>query len=107
MIPGTTTIPLDHLPPLGLPGEVTNAEATSAAPSAFVPEGKPGDRSLPGESGGTDSAAAAETVKLSPKKAAEGLSERGPGGRVGDRHRPVCLRRHEARRRQHAVRRRP
>jgi protein tyrosine phosphatase (PTP) superfamily phosphohydrolase (DUF442 family) len=34
--------PLDHLPPLGLPGEVTRSEATSPAPSASRPEGNSG-----------------------------------------------------------------
>jgi protein tyrosine phosphatase (PTP) superfamily phosphohydrolase (DUF442 family) len=34
--------PLDHLPPLGLPGEVTQSSADSPAPSASRPEGKPG-----------------------------------------------------------------
>src|SRR5262249_55896197 len=35
--------PLDHLPPLSLPGEVTQSETTSSAPSATRPEGKAGD----------------------------------------------------------------
>src|SRR5262249_48246373 len=34
--------PLDPLPPLGLPGEVTESSAASPAPSAFGPEGKGG-----------------------------------------------------------------
>jgi protein tyrosine phosphatase (PTP) superfamily phosphohydrolase (DUF442 family) len=34
--------PLDHLPPLGLPGEVTQSATASPAPSAAQPEGKAG-----------------------------------------------------------------
>ncbi len=44
--------PLDHLPPMGLPGEVTNAEVTSPTPSAFEPEGKAGGGSVPASSPG-------------------------------------------------------
>jgi protein tyrosine phosphatase (PTP) superfamily phosphohydrolase (DUF442 family) len=35
--------PLDHLPPLGLPGEVTQSAAASPTPPAARPEGKTGD----------------------------------------------------------------
>lgn len=52
--PGEEDNPLDHLPPLGLPGEVTQAATASPAPSASRPEGKAGAGAAARPSGASD-----------------------------------------------------
>jgi Putative phosphatase (DUF442) len=70
--------PLDHLPPLGLPGEVTNAEVTSPAPSAFEPEGKAGEGSTPGSSSRPGPARAEDRTSLSLSKPTDSAPEPDP-----------------------------
>ena len=95
----TTTIPLDHLPPLALPGEVTQSATASPAPPAARPEGK---------SGGAPATASA--CRRTRRRGAEPPRRRPPSRtrpRGRDRDRPVRAGRPDARRRQPAVRRRP
>ena len=56
--------PLDHLPPLGLPGEVTQSEHLSPAPSASEPEGKPGDPSSSETSESSEGSPSQDSVSL-------------------------------------------
>jgi hypothetical protein len=56
--------PLDHLPPLGLPGEVTNSETTPPAPSALKPEGNPGQHPPSQSSTGSGPADEADDASL-------------------------------------------
>jgi protein tyrosine phosphatase (PTP) superfamily phosphohydrolase (DUF442 family) len=58
--------PLDHLPPLGLPGEVTQSATASPAPSAAQPKGKAGGGALSSASGRASDSTAEEEVSLLP-----------------------------------------
>ncbi len=97
--PAATTIedmsgadnPLDHLPPLSLPGEVTSGiEAKSPAPSANSPGGNPGARPLsasgpaPGSaSSSPDGAAADGGIGLGLAAATEGNADVEPAAPAG------------------------
>src|SRR5262249_31566806 len=54
----------EHLPPLALPGEVTQVETTSPAPSAPWPEGKSGDGPVSDASARSEDARAEDEVSL-------------------------------------------
>jgi hypothetical protein len=75
--------PLDHLPPLALPGEVTQAETRSSAPSAHGPEGRAGDISLSEASARSGDLRAEDEVSLTVSADSPSGVEPTPGGATG------------------------
>lgn len=70
--------PLDHLPPLGLPGEVTSMGTNPPAPSASGPGGQAGDRSPAVPAARNEGIAGDDRVGLSLPADADGAPEADP-----------------------------
>jgi protein tyrosine phosphatase (PTP) superfamily phosphohydrolase (DUF442 family) len=75
----------DHLPPLALPGEVTQAETKTPAPSAPRPEGSSGDLAIPEKSTRAETPRAEDGVgvTLAADPSPEADSSASPAGPAG------------------------